>query len=106
MPVDKKILIAALKNITAYPNVKLGLKGTDDSYQNKFDDEVSCVHCSSKARLAFVMKEKYIEDQDDTHLCDLYENHDGGKLWPHDLTSFAIYLCGECLEPTAKFNQA
>ena len=84
--------------------VDMGDKGLDKTFQKEFEKETKCVHCGGTARLAFVAHEK---DNKGNYLCELYKNDpDGTGYWLHDACAVAVYLCKDCLEPTAKLNQA
>ena len=88
--------------------VWMGGSGLDESKQAPFPEQTPCVHCKGPANVAFVAAENN-EDGGDAppwvNVCDSRPAADG-KRWPHDLTAFAIYLCGDCLKATALFNQA
>lgn len=86
--------------------VFLGNKGLGQSWQKEFPAESRCCRCGAPARIAFVARE--MPGEKGPGIADLHErNRDGnGGLWLHDAGAFAVYLCTECLEPTAKYNQA
>lgn len=73
------------------------------SWQDDFPVSVECVACGGLARIAFVAHE--FEANRKFAVCDLHRN-DPLALWPHDSISVAVYFCQECLEATAKWNQA
>ncbi len=91
--------------------VELGKEGLDKTFQAKFPEETTCVHCSSNARIGFVAHE--IDDKGKDSDADLppayvnqiHEQHKDDKLWLHDLCSVAVYFCEKCLNPTALYNQ-
>ena len=96
-------IVASLKKLAL--EYAVGDKGLDGlSWQEPFPEETDCIHCGGKARPMFTLK--------DDDLCELHPNeglgpHEGFEgCWPHDSTAVAVYLCKECCEPTALWNQA
>ena len=87
--------------------VTLGKEGLDCSWQDRFEENVKCIHCGAIARIAFVAHEgiKKKPGKSDKFVCDLH-NNDDGKMWLHDFCAVAVYFCEECLEATAEYNQA
>lgn len=76
-----------------------GLK-SDYSFQDPFPPTVGCP-CGQTAFHAFTVAEG--NGKDDY----LYRSKPGGaRLWLHDACAVAIYFCGECLTPSARYNQA
>jgi hypothetical protein len=84
--------------------VELGEKGLKRSYQESFPASTKCVHCGGEARPAFVAQELPVTG--DEYVCDLHEDEGKGGYWPHDCIAVAVYLCKDCMEPTALCNQA
>jgi hypothetical protein len=84
-------------------DVGYGPAGTGLTYQAEFDPTTKCFKCGKDARLAITIKEKPGGDA----VCHLYDNHDEGKFWLHDLAAYAIYLCPDvdCAEATTLWNQ-
>lgn len=84
----------------------MGRDGLDKSWQEPFPAETPCARCDSNAEVAFVAAEQVGEDRKGPEhpLCRM-RPHEDDKLWPHDLCAFAVYLCRNCLEATALFNQ-
>ena len=79
------------------------------TFQDEFPKTTKCCQCSGKAMLAFVAHE-YNEKptkKGGKYVCDLYKTTGKkGGLWVHDAMVCAVYLCLDCLEPTALYNQA
>lgn len=85
----------------------LGHKGLGLSYQQIWPGETECSWCTSEridetiyARFAYA----FMETKEAKYLSGLKEKKD--KIWPHDAVAIAIYICPECGEPVAKWNQA
>lgn len=94
----KRIIKKAMK-------VELGDKGLNKSFQKEFPKETKCCRCGGIARIAFVAHEQ--DNKNKPYLCEMYKNDpEGSGYWLHDACAVAIYLCKECLEPTAIYNQA
>lgn len=89
-----------LDNVT----VEFGKEGLDNSWQKKFPSTTKCKHCGGNARIAFTL----IEDGENNNqkICDLHHNDGKGDYWLHDAGAFAVYLCKDCLEASALYNQA
>ena len=83
--------------------IYLGEKGLEETWQEPFKKNVKCKYCGAKARIAFVVAEDGTEKK---HLCDIHEQLKDNKLWLHDVSACAVYLCEKCLEATAEINQA
>ena len=81
-----------------------GESGLDKSWQADFPEIVKCCHCGGEARIMFVGQEYGAEGSE--CLCALHDNGGDGDLWFHDAVSVACYACKDCLEITAKYNQA
>lgn len=75
------------------------------SWQGPFPDVTECCRCGSPARIAISVSERLNPKDTSDRL--LYKAHPNKEhaMWPHDAIAIAIYLCMECLEPTALFNQ-
>lgn len=86
----------------------IGEKGLEKSWQQAFPKVTECCRCKAEARIAFVAHEGLEEDdrkKEQEYVSHLHVNHAFGKLWLHDACAVAVYLCGECLKPTAICNQ-
>jgi len=120
-PLQKAILTEASLNVTSDPiyakellnevlamDITFGEDGLDKSWQQKFPETVKCVHCEGEARIAFVAHEGIDTKLPyEEYLSSMHKNDPKGEgYWLHDCAAFAIYLCQDCLEPTAKYNQA
>lgn len=85
--------------------VELGQKALSNSWQEEFQETSKC-KCGGEARIAFVAHEMGSEDKTE-FVYSMHKNDPNDEgLWPHDAIAIAVYLCKECLEPTAIFNQA
>ena len=84
--------------------VTLGKQGLSKSWQAEFPEETECCWCKGMARIGFVASEEI--DPKEPAVCALHKNEGKGGYWLHDLASFAIYLCKDCLEATTLYNQA
>ena len=91
-------------------DVTLGEAGLEKSWQAVFPAETMCLRCGGPARIAFVAHECMDEKCDGSQLTvsKLHPNEGGedGPYWVHDAMAVAVYLCEDCLEPTALYNQA
>ena len=94
-------------------NVTLGKDGLVKTWQAEFPETTKCCRCKGEARIAFVAHEGM--DKDDQpivprdeaqYVVDLHDNEGKGGFWLHDCCAVAVYLCRECLKPTALYNQA
>jgi len=85
--------------------ISIGKGGLSYTFQAPFPETTKCVHCGGEARVAFVGHETGAPE-DGEAVCDLRPNGGKGDYWPHDACAVAVYLCRDCLEPTALFNQA
>jgi len=84
--------------------VVIGNEGLIETFQDHFVENVECVHCGSTARIGFVAHE--IDKENGVqYVCDLH-NNEKGNMWLHDACCVAVYFCTECLDVTAKYNQA
>ena len=69
-----------------------------DTYQMPFPETTPCVHCKKEgARPLMVI------DDDEGLIPGQRPPEDG--IWPHDCSAIALYLCPDCGEITAKWNQ-
>ena len=99
------------QTVLAEPQVYLGERGLDKTYQWNFKPEEKCSHCGSPSRIAFVMREEVDEKNPDSSVPYIYEMHENtwghgkGEYWPHDVTATAVYFCTKCAEATALSNQ-
>ena len=83
--------------------VTLGNEGLNESWQDRFNENVDCVHCGSTARIGFVAHEQ--GEQGSRFVCNLH-NNEKGNMWLHDACAVAVYFCTKCLDTTAVYNQA
>ena len=67
------------------------------TYQREFDEELACPKCSNPTKLMMLI-------DDDEGLVTKYRPKNV-KIWPHDCLAIALYLCTECGELVAKWNQ-
>lgn len=84
----------------------IGEEGLDETWQASFDATTECVFCGADARIAFVGYEKSLQKGGEEKY--IYEMHPNipDNMWVYDACSVALYLCTQCLEPTAVMNQA
>ena len=82
-----------------------GLEGLHYSWQGPFPATTPCLACGGMARIAFVAHEG-MDGDEGPYLCEMRENGGEGDLWLHDCAAIAVYLCKDCLEPMALYNQA
>ena len=90
-------------------NVTIGKDGLIKTWQAKFPETTSCVHCGGESRIGFVAHEGLDgagDGQGTDHVCGLHVNGGSGDYWLHDCCAVAVYFCKECLETTALYNQA
>jgi hypothetical protein len=93
--------------LAAKMDVYLGESGLDKSWQAAFPPEEPCRKCGKPSRIAFVAHEGAKTSDDDEYVTELHHNDPGGEgYWPHDAIAVAVYICRECMEPTAVLNQA
>lgn len=88
--------------------VVLGKDGLDFTFQARFPEEATCIHCGGRSRIGFVAHEKGepIIPEGGQFLCQLHDNDPHGEgFWLHDACAVAIYFCRKCLKPTALYNQ-
>ena len=87
--------------------VTFGEEGLGKSWQKEFSPTTECCRCSGKARIAFVAHEGMSKgDKKGPFLSGLHPNEGKeGGYWLHDACAVAVYLCRDCLEPTALYNQ-
>lgn len=90
--------------------VEIGNKATSKSWQKEFPEDTKCCKCGGISRIAFVAHEGFdVDDKPvfprnfEQYVCDLNKETTG--YWPHDCIAVAVYLCRDCLAPTAIFNQ-
>lgn len=83
--------------------IAVGEQGRELTWQDEFPPTVKCVHCGGEARQAITICES---PDDKDYICKLHPNEPYTGFWPHDLCAISVYLCRQCLEPTALFNQA
>ena len=102
-------LLSVARELEVAMEVTYGEKGLDKSWQMPFPKSTECCRCGGPARIAFVAHECMNGcSGSDEAVWRIHENEgaEGGLFWPHDAVAVAVYLCGDCLEPTALFNQA
>lgn len=68
------------------------------SYQQQLELTCLCRKCKEQARLIMLI------DDDEGLLAS--QRPEGVKIWPHDCTAIALYLCTQCGSMRAKWNQA
>ena len=76
-----------------------GKKGCQHSWQDEFPEDITC-SCLGTAHIAFVA----IEQDEKEYVCN--NRPEDAELWPHDAIAVAVYICGLCMKPTSKMNQA
>lgn len=94
--------------------VTIGTEGLALTWQSGFPETTECCKCNGIARIAFVAHEGMDEKlKHEEYVCSLHKNdppHDGEEktegFWVHDCMAVAVYLCKDCLAPTAIANQA
>jgi hypothetical protein len=84
--------------------VEIGKDGLEQSWQDKFAENVACVHCNESARIGFVAHEFGVEEGS-PYVCNLH-NNEKDNMWVHDACAVAVYFCTKCLNTTAIYNQA
>lgn len=88
--------------------VTIGEAGLKKTWQAEFPKTTKC-KCGGEARIAFVAHEGLdVDDQKEpaSRVHNLHSNEGKGNYWLHDCCAVAVYLCMECLAPTALYNQA
>jgi len=83
-----------------------GNTGLSETWQDSFEENISCKKCGANARIMFVAIERDKEDMGDKAICAIHENMKDNKYWPHDCIAIAVYLCEKCFEANAEINQA
>lgn len=68
------------------------------TYQAEFPETVKCIKCKKDTVLMMLI-------DDDEGLILGYRPKDV-RVWPHDCTAIALYLCTDCGEITTLWNQA
>ena len=92
----------------------IGTEGLVRTWQATFPKETTCCKCKGIARIAFVAHEGMDEElKHEEYVCSLHKNdpprmneETAEGFWVHDCMAVAVYLCKDCLEPTAIANQA
>lgn len=82
-----------------------GAGALSKSWQKDFPETTQCCRCGGDARHAFTAHEG-LDGKEEKYVCDMHENEGKGGYWPHDAMAVSVYLCKDCLEPTALYNQA
>uniref|UniRef100_A0A6H2A582 Uncharacterized protein n=1 Tax=viral metagenome TaxID=1070528 RepID=A0A6H2A582_9ZZZZ len=86
--------------------VTIGKEGCKKTWQAEFPETTDCVLCKGKARIGFVAHEGMEKSDKRPFVSELHLNKGKrGELWLHDCCAVAVYFCGECLKPTALYNQ-
>lgn len=85
--------------------VTVGEDGLAETWQAEFPETVKCDHCGGEARHGFTAKEGYSGIPGKGHVYDLHDNNGKGDFWLHDCCAVAVYLCKDCLKPSALCNQ-
>jgi len=86
--------------------VTIGKDGLTKTWQVEFPETTECCRCGGEARIGFVAHEGMDDDDRKVeHVCRMHQNEGKGGFWLHDCCAVAVYLCKECLEPTAICNQ-
>jgi hypothetical protein len=102
-------LVAVAREMLAM-DVTIGEAGLEKSWQAAFPPMTECCRCHGPARIAFVAHECMDEKCDGSQITvsQLHPNEGAecGPYWVHDAMAVAVYLCEDCLEPTALYNQA
>ena len=83
--------------------IELGDNGLENSHQQPFPPTSECKYCGGDARIAFTAMEKGNSSEE---VSKLHPNKGKGNYWLHDSGAFAVYLCKDCLEASALYNQA
>lgn len=90
--------------------IYIGKSGLNKTQQDPFPETVKC-SCGGEARIAFVAHEEIVKDwlkpyeKEPKFVFEVHKNEGKGKLWPHDVCSFAVYLCSDCHEAKTLWNQ-
>ena len=89
-------------------DVTLGEAGLSKTWQAQFPPKTLCLRCGGDARIAFVAHEGLDHTETGEMVWQIHPNEgaQGGSYWLHDACAVAVYLCEDCLEPMALFNQA
>ena len=67
------------------------------TYQQPFELTCNCRKCKKQANLMMIV--------DDDEWLISYQRPDNVRIWPHDCTTVAIYLCTHCGSMRTKWNQ-
>ena len=89
--------------------ITLGKKGLDKTWQETYEETISCYACGGKARIGFVAHEGFLDHpivSQGPFVCSLHKNKGKHSLWLHDCCTVAIYFCQYCLAVSAEYNQA
>ncbi len=95
---------------------KFGLSGEAKSlsWQDEWEDSVECCHCHSRntelmlTAIEDLDKGKSVEAQRGSWLSERHESEWAyhRNFWFHDAVAVAVYICRDCAEATAFWNQA
>ena len=69
----------------------------EDTYQSEFSESIPCHACLKPTKSLMVI--------DDHEGLISEERPKKVAIWPHDCMAIALYLCTDCGEITAKWNQ-
>jgi hypothetical protein len=91
--------------------VTVGADGVTKSFQDEFPTDVKCPLCKKgNAVVAFVAHEGFdkrelasIVARKTTAVC--FTRPAGAKVWPHDVMACAVYICTDCGDASARWNQ-
>jgi len=84
----------------------IGEEGLGKTWQEDFPANVECHKCKGNCRIMFVAFEDEPTTEKNKNVCDIHDNGEEEKFWPHDCIACAVYLCEKCFEPNAIMNQA
>ncbi len=87
-----------MRVITDKEEIKADLE--ELTYQNPFSPTKPCANKSCKGTAPILM----IVDDDAGELCG--QRPDKARVWPHDSSATAVYLCTTCGEAQVDWNQA
>lgn len=82
----------------AYNYLKSQLKV--ETWQEYFPEVTKCVRCRKPATIILLLND------DEGLICEQEIDRNLYKIWPHDCCAIALYMCPECGEITALWNQA
>ena len=71
-----------------------------ETWQEPFPKTTKCVKCRKTAIIMLLIND------DEGQICEQEIDRNVYKIWPHDCCAIALYMCTECGEITALWNQA